>query len=40
LNKRREEAGLEKEGSGLAESLAQAGIQKSKRKSILIDFLD
>jgi hypothetical protein len=33
-------AGLEKEGGGRAESLARAGIQKSKRKSILIDFLD
>jgi hypothetical protein len=32
--------GLEKEGGGRAESLAQAEIQKSKRKSILIDFLD
>jgi hypothetical protein len=32
--------GLEKEGGGRAESLARAEIQKSKRKSILIDFLD
>jgi hypothetical protein len=33
-------AGLEKEGGGRAESLARAEIQKSKRKSILINFLD
>jgi hypothetical protein len=31
-------AGLEKEGGGRTESLARAEIQKSKRKSILIDF--
>jgi hypothetical protein len=33
-------AGLEKERGGRAESLARAEIQKSKRKSIKIDFLD
>jgi hypothetical protein len=31
-------AGLEKKGGGQAESIARAEIQKSKRKSILIDF--
>jgi hypothetical protein len=31
-------AGLEKEVGGRAESIAQAKIQNSKRKSILIDF--
>jgi hypothetical protein len=31
-------AGLEKEGGGRAETIARAEIQKSKRKSILIDF--
>jgi hypothetical protein len=31
-------AGLEKEGGGRAKSIAQAEIQNSKRKSILIDF--
>jgi hypothetical protein len=31
-------AGLEKEGAGRAETIARAKIQKSKRKSILIDF--
>jgi hypothetical protein len=31
-------AGLEKKGGGRAETIARAEIQKSKRKSILIDF--
>jgi hypothetical protein len=31
-------AGLEKKGGGQAETIARAEIQKSKRKSILIDF--
>jgi hypothetical protein len=31
-------AGLEKKGGGRAETITQAEIQKSKRKSILIDF--
>jgi hypothetical protein len=31
-------AGLEKKGGGRAETIARAKIQKSKRKSILIDF--
>jgi hypothetical protein len=30
--------GLEKKGGGQAETIARAEIQKSKRKSILIDF--
>jgi hypothetical protein len=31
-------AGLEKKGGGRAETIARAEIQKSKRKSILIDI--
>jgi hypothetical protein len=31
-------AGLEKKGGARAETVARAEIQKSKRKSILIDF--
>jgi hypothetical protein len=31
-------AGLERKGGGRAKTIAQAEIEKSKRKSILIDF--
>jgi hypothetical protein len=31
-------AGLERKGGGRVETIARAKIQKSKRKSILIDF--